>query len=74
MSAEKNPTAEIEITPEMIEAGINRLYDLPEGEFPAKYRAEEVFLAMFQKSLQSSALPNPSLPTSECHDERDTKK
>ena len=44
------PGTEIEITPEMIEAGVNRLADLLEAGSDLSYAAVQVFVAMRQSS------------------------
>jgi hypothetical protein len=45
LDADKNPSAEIEVTPEMIEAGARVLYDL-DGEVSKETLARLVFAAM----------------------------
>lgn len=49
---EKDGVPQIEVTPEMIEAGSNRLADLLEAEVGLAYAAEEVFLAMVAAARQ----------------------
>jgi hypothetical protein len=57
MSMDKNPTAEIEVTPEMIEAGLLELYEYS----PETRIAEETVVNIFKKMLMAS--PVEILPT-----------
>ncbi|MCJ7996124.1 hypothetical protein J5N58_17030 [Rhizobium cremeum] len=48
---DEKKTPEIEITPEMIEAGVSEYVELA-GEFPPSYVVEVVYLAMVRASLR----------------------